>query len=108
MHPKTAVRWLIAVMIATLAFKIAISFLPVEFLLTKTIDEDAFYYFMLSQNIASGNGATFDRVNPTNGFQPLWTWMLVPLYWIFPAFSLQAISNTEEQASMSITAGTHS
>ena len=92
MHPKTAVRWLIAVMIATLAFKIAISFLPVEFLLTKTIDEDAFYYFMLSQNIASGNGATFDRVNPTNGFQPLWTWMLVPLYWIFPAFSLQAVT----------------
>jgi hypothetical protein len=39
--------------------------------LTLTVD-DSFYYLKTAMNIAEGHGATFDQINPTNGFHPLW------------------------------------
>jgi hypothetical protein len=42
--------------------------------------DDAFYYFKVAQNIAEGFGSTFDRINLTNGYHPLWTFMLVPIF----------------------------
>ena len=44
--------------------------------------DDGFYYLQTARNIARGHGATFDRINRTSGFQPLWTAMLVPVFWL--------------------------
>lgn len=44
--------------------------------------DDSFYAFQIARHIASGDGATFDGVNATNGFQPLYVGALVPLYWM--------------------------
>lgn len=44
--------------------------------------DDGFYYLQVARNIARGHGSTFDRVNPTNGYQPLWAMMLVPIFWL--------------------------
>ncbi|PID38891.1 MAG: hypothetical protein CSA65_01455 [Proteobacteria bacterium] len=54
--------------------------------------DDGFYYLQVSRNIARGHGSTFDRVNPTNGYQPLWAAMLVPIFWVTddPAAGLAA------------------
>ena len=45
-----------------------------------TIPDDAFYYFQIARNIASGNNVSFDGENLTNGFHPLWAALLSPLY----------------------------
>lgn len=42
--------------------------------------DDSFYYFKTAFNITEGNGATFDGINPTNGFHPLWMLILLPIY----------------------------
>jgi len=42
--------------------------------------DDAYYYFGVSRNIAHGLGSTFDGINATNGYHPLWCWILVPLF----------------------------
>jgi 4-amino-4-deoxy-L-arabinose transferase-like glycosyltransferase len=42
--------------------------------------DDSFYAFQIARNIAAGRGATFDGVTPTNGFQPLYVFLLVPAY----------------------------
>jgi 4-amino-4-deoxy-L-arabinose transferase-like glycosyltransferase len=42
--------------------------------------DDSFYAFQIARNIAEGNGPTFDGVTPTNGFQPLYVFLLVPAY----------------------------
>jgi hypothetical protein len=42
--------------------------------------DDSFYAFQIARNIAEGRGATFDGVTPTNGFQPLYVFLLVPAY----------------------------
>ena len=47
-------------------------------ILTLTVD-DSFYYFNTAVHAARGEGFTFDGIHPTNGFHPLWMWLLVPL-----------------------------
>jgi len=42
--------------------------------------DDAFYYFKVAQNITEGKGITFDGVNPTNGFHPLWMLICLPVF----------------------------
>lgn len=42
--------------------------------------DDAFYYFKTAQNISEGLGVTFDGTSPTNGFQPLWMALMVPIF----------------------------
>jgi hypothetical protein len=37
------------------------------------------YYLQIARNIAHGRGVTFDGLHVTNGFHPLWTWVLIPL-----------------------------
>jgi hypothetical protein len=34
--------------------------------------DDAYYYFEVARNIAHGFAPTFDRINATNGYHPLW------------------------------------
>ncbi len=34
--------------------------------------DDAWYYFAIGRNLATGHGSTFDGLNPTNGYHPLW------------------------------------
>ena len=42
--------------------------------------DDAYYYFKVAQNISEGHGSTFDGVNPTNGYHPLWMLICVPIF----------------------------
>jgi hypothetical protein len=42
--------------------------------------DDAYYYFKVAQNISKGQGSTFDGVNPTNGYHPLWLLINIPIF----------------------------
>ncbi len=42
--------------------------------------DDSFYAFQIARNIAHGHGPTFDGVHLTNGFQPLYVALLVPVF----------------------------
>jgi hypothetical protein len=42
--------------------------------------DDAYYYFQIARNIATGHNVTFDGETLTNGFHPLWMIVLTPLY----------------------------
>lgn len=42
--------------------------------------DDAYYYFKVAQNIGEGRGSTFDGINPTNGYHPLWLWVCIPIF----------------------------
>ncbi|MCK9995760.1 MAG: hypothetical protein KAH56_05725 [Candidatus Krumholzibacteria bacterium] len=44
------------------------------------LKDDGYYYLVLARNMATGHGATFDGLGPTNGFHPLWAMCLTPLY----------------------------
>ncbi len=42
--------------------------------------DDAYYYFKVAQNISEGHGSTFDGINQTNGYHPLWMAINVPIF----------------------------
>ena len=42
--------------------------------------DDAYYYFKVAQNISEGHGFTFDGINRTNGYHPLWLFVCIPIF----------------------------
>src|SRR4026208_1621410 len=42
--------------------------------------DDAYYYFKAAQHISEGHGSTFDGINQTNGYHPLWMLICVPIF----------------------------
>ena len=46
--------------------------------LLRFVHDDAFYYFGIADHMMAGDGSTFDGITSTNGYHPLWQWLLVP------------------------------
>lgn len=44
------------------------------------VRDDAYYYFKVAQNISEGHGSTFDGINITNGYHPLWLLVCIPVF----------------------------
>ena len=42
--------------------------------------DDAFYYFQVARNVVAGSGFTFDGLHRTNGFHPLWLFLVSPVF----------------------------
>ena len=60
--------------------RIVISVQPISTLLMKSLTDDAYYYFVLARNTTQLGMISFDGINPTNGFHPLWWIMLLPIF----------------------------
>lgn len=56
--------------------------LPLSLVVNGLLD-DSFYYLVVARNVAHGLGSSFDGVEPTNGYHPLWLWLLVPIFAVF-------------------------
>jgi len=72
---------------------VRVASLPLDQIVSwNVVIDDGYYYLQIARNIARGHGSTFDRVNRTNGYQPLWTAALVPVFWLTddPARGLRA------------------
>ena len=48
------------------------------------VNDDSFYYLKTALNLSKGLGSTFDGINPTNGYQPIWLLVLVGLFKVSP------------------------
>ena len=46
--------------------------------------DDSFYSLGIARNIAQGLGWTHDGLHLTNGFQPLYVFLMIPVYWLLP------------------------
>src|SRR5215470_16813449 len=64
----------LAVAAATLALR------PRPLVVLWPVLEDGFYSLTVARNVALGRGVTVDGVSPTNGFQPLFTFLTVPAF----------------------------
>jgi hypothetical protein len=66
---------------AILAFHLAVAWQDLGTLARNGfLYDDGFYAFKIAENIAHGEGATFDGIHPTTGFQPLYVLLLVPAF----------------------------
>lgn len=80
----------VVVAVSIFAVTLLIALQPVDFLV-RHLKDDSFYYLKTANNIALGLGSTFDGINRTNGYHPLWMLNLIPIYWLFPHSSLTAL-----------------
>ena len=62
----------------------ALSGLDLPALLRDVNNDDSFYYFQIARNMAEGRFSTFDGgITRTNGYHPVWMWLITPFYWVF-------------------------
>ena len=48
------------------------------------LEDDSHYYFTIARNLAQGRGLRHDSFNSTTGFQPLFLFMIAPLFKLIP------------------------
>ncbi|HEX6738642.1 MAG TPA: hypothetical protein VF310_10235, partial [Vicinamibacteria bacterium] len=46
--------------------------------------DDCFYYFQIARHLGAGQGFTFDGRHATNGFHPLWLFVITPVFALVP------------------------
>lgn len=68
---------------AAALLRLVVAWLPGEWLLRHVLADDPFYYLTIARNLAGGHGLTFDQVEPTNGFHPLWLFAIAPIFGVF-------------------------
>lgn len=56
---------------------------PIEYLDGLVIPDDAYLSLTIARNIARGLGPLYG-LEHTNGFQPLYVFLMVPFFWLFP------------------------
>jgi len=77
----------IVILLAVIALT---SLIALQFTFGSQMVDDGYYYLGIARNLSNGQGFTFDGINRTNGFHPLWQMLLVPLFWIFSGNSAAA------------------
>jgi len=70
-HYRNKLYWCLL----TLFLLTAITLTPIQALLN-LFHDDSFFYMVIARNYAAGLGYSFDGLNITNGFHPLWLWLL--------------------------------
>jgi len=76
-----AVEVVLALVVAALVLGgLSLAFRSNSLVADLPITEDAYYAFSVSSHVAHGDGVTVDGVEATNGFQPLFTFLTVPLF----------------------------
>ncbi len=76
--------WGATLLLLSLALHLAWALADGYRLLTWFHIDDAFYYFTIARNVLQGHGVTFDRLGPTNGFQPLWMLLCLVVFTLEP------------------------
>src|SRR4029079_18260249 len=57
---------------------------PIRDVVLRFVHDDAFYYFGIARRWTRQVFPTFDGIDATNGYHPLWQWLLVPVARVFP------------------------
>ena len=79
---SVAVLILAAVVLAAVGFLLLAA--PPNQSIYVLVGDDAGYYFNVARNVGLGHGYSFDRLHPTNGFNPLYAFMLIGAYRLLP------------------------
>ena len=80
MFRKIRIPFEILLVLIVFIFHLYVALGPENSLINWFPTDDSFYYFKTAQNVSEGFGFTFDRINLTNGFHPLWEFICIPVF----------------------------
>lgn len=67
--------------------------------------DDGYYYLEIARNFSIGNGPSFDSINLTNGFHPLWQIIIVPVFLFIKNLEAAAVFVTVLQSLFFVSSG---
>jgi hypothetical protein len=79
---NTSTALQIILLVLGFAGGIYVSVAPANSLMRWYNIDDAFYYYKVAQNVLTGHGFTFDQINLTNGFHPMWMVVCLGVFWL--------------------------
>jgi hypothetical protein len=82
MNKRGSILIQVFIVMVALAGSIYVAVAPANSLLNWYNIDDAFYYYKVAQNVIAGHGFTFDGINLTNGFHPLWMVVCLSVFWL--------------------------
>lgn len=82
MTKRTSLWIQIGIALAALAGSVYVACSPANSLMRWYNIDDAFYYYKVAQNVLTGHGFTFDQINLSNGFHPLWMVVCLGVFWL--------------------------
>lgn len=82
MNRKLIILLQILLGLAAMAGSIYVSVTPANSLMNWYNSDDAFFYYKVAQNVLAGHGFTFDQINLSNGFHPLWMLVCLGVFWL--------------------------
>lgn len=79
-------QWTIVWGVLVIALAVRVVFLarPIADMVGTSMPDDAFYYFQIARHVAAGAGSTFDGLDPTNGYHPLWMLLCALMFKVLP------------------------
>jgi len=77
--PKYTKILLSLMLLLNFGVKMIYSWAPIYIILSHVTFDDTFYFLKVARNIALNHVISFDGIEMTNGFQPLWEILLVPI-----------------------------
>jgi len=72
----------VVLVLVTLAGSIYVAVTPANSMMNWYNVDDAFFYYKVAQNVLAGHGFTFDQINFSNGFHPLWMVVCLSVFWL--------------------------
>src|SRR5207247_465322 len=78
-------RGLAALIVAATLLRLVLAWLPIEAVDRIFLVDDSYIALNVSRNLALGRGPLGDSIHATNGYQPLYVWLMVPIYWLVPS-----------------------
>ena len=67
------------VVILTIAFLLLSALVPALLKPAEFMQDDSYFYLQIAHNIVAGLGSSFNGITPTNGYHPLWLWIVTAL-----------------------------
>ena len=89
MDPTRALR-IIAIAVCLAWLPVIVVWGPAPFTITF---DDAFYYFQIGKELAHGHGSTFNGLDHTNGYHPLWQ-LICAMPFVFGLTGLAAVRDS--------------
>jgi hypothetical protein len=80
---KFGSRKVLLILVLALAIRLYISWRPLFYIDNLFIPDDTYLALKIAKNIVSPAGITFDGIHPTNGFQPLYVFLVSLIYLIY-------------------------
>lgn len=80
MLKRVKISFEVILILIVMVIHISMAVRPPNSIMNWFVADDVFYYYKTAQNIAAGNGITFDGIALSNGFHPLWMLICIPIF----------------------------